>query len=114
MVAEGDHRQVARNALRRTVDDRNLQLWLRVGPDVWVDEPADGADADPRMVTIGRRDDGEPAIAALPSNDVVAGRLSTLKDCSALLRPALVEAQLAFESHRADAAAEGESFRSRQ
>jgi signal transduction histidine kinase len=109
VIADGEHRFVALQALRRASDDRALQLRFRVGRDLWVDEK--GAVAARGSMVIARREDGDAAVEVIPSDEISAIRLATQGDCSTLLAPAIFEAQLAHQSQRADLAAETERRR---
>jgi len=106
---EGQLRQLALRAVRRTVEDPRLQLRFRLSDGSWTDERGEPSDAG--SIVIARRDGREPAVTAHPSLAAAIPRLVALGDCSVMLAPATFEAHLAAESRRADAAAAGERRR---
>lgn len=108
-ITDGEQRRAALHALRRATDDRALQLRFRVGADLWVDENGEVGSAGP--LVIARREDAEPTVGVIASDESGELRITAQGDCSALLGPALFEAQLAHESHRADLAADTERLR---
>ncbi|TKV57848.1 hypothetical protein FDO65_17115 [Nakamurella flava] len=107
---------VALQVLRDIVQDPTLALCWRVDDETWVDTDLEPVPAlgfvDP--VDLARDGDGRATVRAHPGTAAVRSRLTALGDCSAVLRPALLQIRVARELIRADAAAERERERLRQ
>lgn len=108
-LKEGQHREGARHVLRRLSGDRGLELRYLVASATWVgDGPVGRGD---RVETpLMHRPDGTPCVLAL-AEPARTRRLTALGDLSAVLRPALFEAQLEYEQERVGKAAAAERQR---
>jgi|GEM_PF-3562265 len=128
--ADGSLRLRAQQALRRVAADPELVLLVRRGDGGWVD-PLDGespdgesptAEARTGVVVLARQPapesrgaaappGGRAVALAQPSDERAARRLRALGDCGALLRPAILEAEVAREQAAAAEAAARERER---
>lgn len=103
-------------ALRELGQDAGLVLTWRVDDDAWVttDGEASAEERPTDAVDLARDGDGRATVRAYPGSAVVRARLTALGDCTAVLRPALLQVRVARELARADEAAERERRRLRQ
>jgi len=106
-VAPGHHRQAALHVLRRVVGDPDLQVTYGAPSGAQDDSGAQDR-SEAGAVCLARHADGAPAATAHAASAAGTVRLRALGDCADALRPAVLEAQVAHESRRADLAAEAE------
>lgn len=110
-LPDGEHRQGLQQVLRRTVGDAGLVLLVRAGDGSWLDPQGVVVPAMPSAAHPLAGPVGHPVAVAVDLAESSASRLAGLGDCSALVRPAVLEATALQEGRRADAAAAAERTR---
>ncbi|KAA9394554.1 hypothetical protein FCK90_06980 [Kocuria coralli] len=110
-AAAGHHRQVTLHVLRGYARDPSLLVRYRAEA-TWTDEEReDGGPDAPTEIVLAMDGNGQSCVLASVTLPRAARRLVSLGDCSAVLHPALLEAQAEQASRRAEAAAETERRR---
>lgn len=109
-VAEGDQRATVLHVLRRLVDDPALVLLYRVDDQSWEGTDERPAVPEPGDAALAGQDDAQPFVL-VRAGSAATNRLLALGDCTALLRPALLEARASWAGRRARQAAEQERRR---
>jgi len=111
-IAEGNQRGIAQQALRRVARDPELAVAFVLEGSVADGAPSDSDRFDPgRGVVLARHAGGETSVVASTASAPAAQRLRRLGDCTALLRPALLEASAARAARSAELAAKAERRR---